>query len=128
MKMMIDSNNINNMNWRIDLPQLPQWTYPSYCSKVAKTSTNLRIFQQFLGRGMSSDLFTDTGHPPSFECSTTRYNKSSFSIFGLISCVKSVLKRVKDKTIKKFYLSEGMSTVSTVSRGILKTGKDEELK
>jgi hypothetical protein len=64
---------------------------------------------------MSSDLSTDTGHPPFLECSQNQYNNSVFAIFGLISCVKSVLKKTKDKKIKKFYWSEGMSTMSSVS-------------
>ena len=34
-----------------------------------------------------------------------------------------MLKKAKDKKIKKFYWSEGMSSVSTVSRGIVKTLK-----
>jgi hypothetical protein len=113
MKMMIDySNNISYTNSKIEWTQ---WTYPSYSSKFAKSSTSLLIFEQFLSWGMSSDLSTDTGHPYSFECSKSRYNNSKFSIFWLILCVKLVLKEVKDKIIKKFYLSEGMSTMSSVS-------------
>ena len=97
------------------------WTHLSYCSKLAKISTNLDHFDQSLNGSMSSDLFVDTGHSALFSCSITLYYKSSFSIFGLISCVKSVLKRVKDKKIKKFYWSEGMSSVSSVSRAIIIT-------
>ena len=123
MTMMIDLYNIdtNDSSRRIvERTHWTQWTYPSYCSKFTKLSTNLHYFKQFLSRGMSSVCRKVTGHPPSFECSKTPYNKSSFSILGLISCVKSVLKKAKDKKIKKFYWSEGMSSVSTVSRGIVK--------
>ena len=99
--------------------QWTHWTYPSYCSKLAKISTNFCHFEQYLEGGVSSDLFTDTGHRGSISCSTIQYTNPFFSIFEPISCVKSVLKRVKDKTIKKFYWSEGMSTVSSVSINIL---------
>jgi hypothetical protein len=82
-------------------------------------STNLGLFEQYLMVGVSSDLFADTGHRGSISCSTIQYTNPFFSIFGLISCVKSVLKKVKDKTIKKFYWSEGMSTRSNVSSSII---------
>jgi hypothetical protein len=99
--------------------QRTQWTYPSYCSKFTKMSTNLGLFEQYLKVGVSSDLFADTGHKESISCSTIQYTNPFFSIFGLISCVKSVLNRVKHKTIKKFYWSEGMSTRSSVSSSII---------
>lgn len=99
--------------------QWTHWTYPSYCSKLAKISTNFCHFEQYLEGGVSSDLFTDTGHRGSISCSTIQYTNPFFSIFEPISCVKSVLKRVKDKTIKKFYWSEGMSTRSSVSINII---------
>jgi hypothetical protein len=116
-EMMIDySNNISYTNSKIEWTQWTHWTYPSYCSKFAKSSTNLLIFEQFLsGGGMSSVCRKVTGHPPSFECSKTLYNNSVFSSLRIISCVKSVLKKAKDKKIKKFYWSEGMSTMSSVS-------------
>jgi hypothetical protein len=116
-EMMIDySNKISYTNsTKIEWTQWTHWTYPSYCPKFAKLSTNLPIFKQFLDGGMSSVCRKVTGHPPSFECSKTLYNNSVFSSFRIISCVKSVLKKAKDKKIKKFYWSEGMSTMSSVS-------------
>ena len=118
--MMMDLPNNNTKGTIVERTKWTHWTYLSYCSKFAKLSTNLRFFDQFLSRCMSSDLSTDTGHPSLFECSTIQYNNSFFNILEPISCVKSVLKSVKVRKIKKFYLNEDVSTVSIVTSKVKK--------
>jgi len=90
-------------------------------------STNLGHFEQYLNGSVSSDPFADTGHGWSISYSTLQYTNSFFIIFESISCVKSVLKRVKDKTIKN---STGLKVcpLCPVCPPLLRKGRKEEVK